>query len=176
LKLQTSKRSRSESEDPAKKKQKLVSKASNNQAESDVPKNHKSLQKPVTLSDDALFGTPIPNVSISKRQTSSKLPSLSVSASLSKGRTIEEAAPSVSDDTREICHPREEVSKHSSTTGQATDLFGGPDVQGGLMMFTSSAQGSTPGVPGAHSEAPVEGVELGFLESSLGRSLECGAR
>jgi hypothetical protein len=26
------------------------------------------------------------------------------------------------------------------------------------------------------SEAPVEGVELGFLESSLGRSLECGAR
>jgi len=117
LKLQTSKRSRSESEDPAKKKQKLVSKASNNQAESDVPKNHKSLQKPVTLSDDALFGTPIPNVSISKRQTSSKLPSLSVSASLSKGRTIEEAAPSVSDDTREICHPREEVSKHSSTTG-----------------------------------------------------------
>ncbi|GJD06966.1 hypothetical protein Gasu2_13500 [Galdieria sulphuraria] len=96
LKTQTSKRSRTGNVDSLKKRQKTLSKGFDNQTEVDFAKSQKPNQNPVTLSDDALFGTTVPNVTISKRNTSSKLSSLSTSPlSPGKAHIAEDTSPSV---------------------------------------------------------------------------------
>ncbi|GJQ14062.1 hypothetical protein GpartN1_g5853.t1 [Galdieria partita] len=96
LKTQTSKRSRTGNADSEKKRQRTLSKEHENKTELDVPKTQKVSQDPVTLSDDVLFGTSVPNVTISKRNTASKLSSLSAPP-LSPGRlqSTEDTLPPV---------------------------------------------------------------------------------